>query len=443
MATRTARGRTPCMKFQLTAAVGVNDQEDDVAAVEWAVMEAKIKYGEGENAPQIALVHMTADRDVDLVLKEMRSQLGEDVRVIGATTCNGVLHPSGSVLGGMSVMLLGGSDDAFRCGAGSFEDGDVIDVSEKVASSLGDDIELVVVMPTPGVEEDVIRGIKKALGDDVKIFGGSAADNTVSGDWRVYQDLDSYGSGVAMLGIRKKRGLRMGTWLHGPYTASNTLGKVTKSEGRTIHTLDDKPAADALYRFEGEGIEDAYRNGGDVLAPMSVRPYGLQRVRKYTRSDGEEVTETTTLPVHIASINQPDGSVSLFAEAREGDELRKMSHVARPNPNVPEWARNVQKTPEIDPETGNITPQAAAGDAIRYSYERACAQNDVKPVACLMVYCGGMAMAVGEKGLEKNCVLDLQQIEGLPWHSTIGFTAFGEQHAGDHFNISVGMLVLE
>lgn len=117
--------------------------------------------------------------------------------------------------------------------------------------------------------------------------------------------------------------------------------------------------------------------------------------------------------------------MSLYAEANEGDELLKMMHT-------------VTKTASA------ATPQVAAGDAIRYAYKQACGKDGitVNPVACIMVCCGGMAMAVGEEGLEQNCTRDLGQLEGLPMHVTIGVTAFGEQDAGDHANLSVGMLVL-
>jgi len=262
----------------------------------------------------------------------------------------------------------------------------------------------------------MMRGIEGVFGSDVPIFGGSAADNDISGKWAVYEGSNGViSSGVAMFAVKKDSGVRVGAHLSSPYVATETMSEVTNSLGRTLVSLDDKPAADVLYAQVGDVLKEQHSSGGATLAPMSTRPYALRR-----NGSGD-------IAVHVSSINQPAGTVSLFVEPRAGDKLVRME--------------NVEK----------LKPVFAVGEAIRESYLNALRRagiEDSSPVAAMMVYCGGLSMAVGE-GLERNCVIDLQFLQGIPKHATVGFTAFGEQGpCGDegsnqHRNLSVGMLVLQ
>ena len=42
----------------------------------------------------------------------------------------------------------------------------------------------------PGVEEEIIRGIKVVYGDEIPIVGGSSADNNVKGEWFQISNMD-------------------------------------------------------------------------------------------------------------------------------------------------------------------------------------------------------------------------------------------------------------
>ena len=405
---------TTTTTMALIAGRGINDQDRDEPCVEWLVKEAVDELGEGVK-PEVAILHVTADRPVAEVLSMVRDEIGRDVPIMGATTNGGVLIQQGFITHGMSLLLLSGTENrAFGTSSAAIEGDDAESAAKKAATELvagfdGDDVAAICVMSTPGSEEAVLRGLSAVVGNSVPIFGGSAADEDVSGKWRVFEGDEVHLNGIALFGIRANAGVRVGAHLASPYVPTDVVSTVTKTLGRTLVTLNEKPAADVLYEQVGAALEEAYEKGGPILAPMSTRPYAIHR-------EGQEI------PVHIAGINQPGGTVDLFVDAKEGDKLVAMSNV------------------------NNVSSVKAAGDGIRESYAKACANGGIdNAVAALMVYCGGLGIAVGE-GIERNCVIDLQRIEGVP-RSTVGFTAFGEQGPKDgvnmHGNLSIGMMVLQ
>jgi len=59
------------------AGYGINDQESAEPCVEWMVRDALEKLG--DTKPELAVLHMTANRDVELVYNLVREALGDDV----------------------------------------------------------------------------------------------------------------------------------------------------------------------------------------------------------------------------------------------------------------------------------------------------------------------------------------------------------------------------
>jgi hypothetical protein len=323
-----------------------------------------------------------------------------------------VLTPAGPVAGGIGVMLLAAPEGSFACASAEFG-GDVRAAAQTAADELrtavaGQPVSAVYVTASPGSEEAVLRGVQDVFGGGVAVVGGSAADNDVTGSWSVLHDGQAFGDGVAMFAVAGSD-VSAGAGLCSPYQPTARRVEVTAADGRTLLTLDGRPAADVLFELVGDAIGAAHRDGGMTLGPMSTRPYALQR--------GDD-----HLAVHVASINQPAGTVSLFAEAESGDHLVAMEN------------------------QGGGGSAAAAGLAIRRAYAAAKESGGLSsPSAALLVYCGGLGIAVGD-ALEGNMRVDFGAIPGLP-PAALGITAFGEQGpvggGSQHCNLSVAMLLLE
>lgn len=404
----------------LSSSNGVSNQADTAAAVKEAVEVAKRSLPDCAK-PTLCVIAATPERDVNEVAECFRKEL-QQVPFIGATSCVNVLTPVGPVENGVSATLLAAEPNTFLAASAAFSDGvspyeagkkAALDIKEKAIA----DIKAVYLSATPGNEEDVLRGVHEVLGENIPVVGGSAADNDVSGKWAVFHDGRAIPSGVVMFAVTGSS-VKAGASLASPYNPTEHKFKVTKADGRTVHSLENRPAADILYDIVGDAIAEEFKNGGMILGPMSTRPMSLRRSMK----DGSE----TYLAVHAAAINQPEKSISLFVEAQVGDELTVMDN------------------------DGGGDSARAAGIGINNAYSTAKRNgNMVAPSCSFLVYCGGLSMAVGDRLAE---TLTQAYAKVAPDCST-GITAFGEQGplasaAGNtpmnnHCNLSVSMLLLE
>lgn len=393
---------------KLACGSGVSALPDTAEAATAAVAAARADLPPGASAT-LAIVSATSDRGGDAVVTALKEALG-DVPFVGATSSGAVLTPDGPLMGGISVMLLC-SEGSFATASCEYGVG-VLESSTKAAEELlasvgGKTVKAVYMAASPGNEEQVMSGIQSVFGADVPVVGGSAADNDLSGSWCIFHNGAVFGTGVAMFAIAGDN-VKVGACLSSPYTPTEKSMTVTGADGRTLLTLDDKPAADMLFDAVGDAIEAEYEDGGMILGPMSTRPFALKR--------GDD-----HLAVHVAGIEQPIGSVNLFAEAAVGDKLVKMDNA------------------------GGGDSAKAAGIAIEESFKGAMEAGGLSdPSAALLIYCGGLGIAVGDK-LVGNLT---DNFAGLPLpKAALGVNAFGEQgpcgSANQHRNLSVGMLLLE
>jgi hypothetical protein len=376
-------------------------------AVKAAVDAAKATLPDGKVAT-IAVVSATSERGGEAVATAFKEALG-DIPFVGATSCGAVLTRDGPIAGGISVMLL--SYEGVAHASGEFRE-DVFATSKRAAQDLCDGlggraVKAIYMASSPGNEEAVMLAIESVFGSDIAVLGGSAADNDVSGSWSVFHNGKAFGAGVAMFAVAGD-GIKAGACLSSPYKPTETSLKVTEANGRSLIKLDGKPAADALFDLVGDTIAAEYEEGGMILGPMSIRPFALKR-------DGDYIA------VHVAGIEQPAGTVNLFAEAAVGDELVQMENVCG----------------------GDAA--SAAGRAIKDSFYAAMKSGGLSsPAATFLVYCGGLGIAVGD-ALATNLTEDFASLP-LP-AAALGVTAFGEQGptgpCNQHRNLSVGMLLLE
>lgn len=263
-------------------------------------------------------------------------------------------------------------------------------------------VEHVILQATPGIEEGVLEGIESVLGEEVDVFGGSAADNEVKGEWKLLSsDGGVLESGVALVGIGK--GVGYGACLCVPYVEGALGGVVTKAKGRTVYEIEGKKASEMLGEWVGRSIEKQVKEGGGVIVECANVPLGVQRGGAW-------------LAVHAAQIGE-DGSVGLFAEVREGERLVVMRKMGE----------------------GDSIKAARMG--LEMAYEEARKKGGLeKPTAGVMVYCGGLSIAVGE-GLNES-------LEGLKGKvPLLGMTVFGEQgnvgEKNSHSNLAVGVALFE
>ena len=181
----------------------------------------------------------------------------------------------------------------------------------------------------PAREECVLKGVSRVYGSAVPVFGGSAADDDLSGNWWMLASDDvvrprcAGGAGVLLTALRPT--VQVAITLTALHAQTRRSGVVTKAgaDGRTIVEIDGRPAASvydewsdgALGYKAALGSESDVGGACNILSESTLYPLA----REIQDGDGLRVHHL----LHPA-FTYPDGSLSTFADVREGETLLMM-----------------------------------------------------------------------------------------------------------------------
>lgn len=332
--------------------------------------------------PTFALVYTTADVPLDAL------EFPADTLVLGCTSSGGVFTPRGYQRGAHALF---------------FDEADGIDVrvaglpttpenaresareaARLVATQLGRAPDTLLLHGTPGYEERLLEGIADAFeGRLPPVYGGSAADDDLSGKWRVRAGSETFAEGFVLAGFASKR------VIHGGFVAGYLPGPqravVTAAQGRRVFTLDGEPAAEVYNRWRGNDLDDVMGKESIVLSRTTLHPLGREvdrvgRVARYLLSHPHAV--------------HADGSMSFFTELAVGDTFTMM----------------MGSLGSLLERTDQVVHRALHGDR-------------TQPLrGGILVYCGGCVMALGEKTTEVAGLFS-KAVKGAPF---LGAATFGE-----------------
>ncbi|HEX7671949.1 MAG TPA: FIST N-terminal domain-containing protein, partial [Polyangiaceae bacterium] len=179
---------------------------------------------------------------------------------------------------------------------------------------------LLLLHATPGFEERILAGVHDAFGDDVPVYGGSAADDALAGNWRVFANGAVCGEGFLLVGLSSPRAPAGG--FLGGYLPTGHTGTVTRAEGRVIYEIDGRPAAEVYNAWTDGAIAEELATGGNIMPKTNLRP--LART----------VSSTHGMPrrllAHPREVIGTKGALSLFAEISRGDEVTLMTSTCDP-----------------------------------------------------------------------------------------------------------------
>jgi hypothetical protein len=351
--------------------------------------------------PSICFASCTADRDIAEVQAAFAESL-PGVPIHGITSSGSVLCAAGSIANGVGCLIIEAPQGNFVT---AFAE-NAADAAQMIKDQMPQP-QAILMSTVPGQEETSIQTINATFEVLVPVFGGTAADNDLSGAWQVFGQEGSSSNGISLVGIGQ--GARFGASMVGPYTPTETKAVITKCEGRRAYEINGAPASDWVYQWLGEEVENEYVNGGLILPQTAQKPIGFRL------PSGEY------LSAHLAALGGPEKYVDFFAPIVEGDEMVVMDA-------------------GDGPATGYMQTLSDAFDI-------AMASGDLtRPQAGLLVYCGGMAIAVGDQ-LDAGLVNGLQpRIGDLP---LLGSACFGEQaflpqdQASVQRNLSLGIFLFE
>ncbi len=269
------------------------------------------KFGNLRNGEEIrgdwALIYANCEADFMRVLERI------DARVFGATSFMGAFSPEGFVDG---AVLLAEDGDDIKASHSLLEttEGNARDVARKACEQIAEDLgdpDVILMHATPGYEERILEGIYDVFGDRIRVFGGSAADNDLSGKWKLFDKDKVINEGVLLVGFKNPKGI-FGAFVSG-YLPTERRGKITKARGRVVYEIDNRPAAEVYNEWTRGLISEYLENGGIILAQTTLYP--IARIVGYVQG----------IPMYLLShphmIIKDSRAISFFTEFEEGEEI--------------------------------------------------------------------------------------------------------------------------
>ncbi len=386
-----------------------------------AVKEAVNMMKKGVKKPELVILYCTVGYNVKSILRNLRRELGNSTDIYGLTSCLGVVTRDGIHIGEKgSLAILGLESPALDFGVSGRETETPKDARRKARESFNEAIlkagkpegsrpDLVIMASTPGIEEAVLKGIADVAGNNVPVYGGTAADNTITGNWKVFNNNEIYSSGFTLVTIFSN--LKIGCAFLSGYLASEKNGiatKVKNKEGRVLLEIDGRPAAEVYNDWAYNKFDKQLKEGGSILVPASFYP-----LAKCFIVDGEQ----HYIGVHPSEINPKDKSLLLFANVKEGSRLYFT---------------------EGTPDSLIYRPKTIARRALINGRIK---KKDVS--LALFIYCAGTMLAVKDR-ISEIVPLINKVIGKVPY---IGAFTFGEQgnikgYGNFHGNLMSSMVII-
>jgi hypothetical protein len=228
---------------------------------------------------KFAFAYAGVNYNLEKMLEGIAGQL-PGVPVAGNTSFTGVVTPDGFISGNDGfVGILALADENLTVGvAGLAKAGDARETGKQAALAALKDAgknsppDYFFMAASPGEEEFYLKGITDVIGR-VPFFGGSAADNTIAGEWKLYTGKGVFGDGVVIAFFyTDKPAVNLYT---GAYHETGDVGIITKVvNNRTLVTIDGEPAVKKYAAWRG--LDPNALKGGDLLVATITSPLGVK-----------------------------------------------------------------------------------------------------------------------------------------------------------------------
>ncbi|WP_334028790.1 FIST signal transduction protein [Alteromonas sp. P256] len=345
-----------------------------------------------EDGPASLVISFTnAEHDVSTLVASLNES---GAPYLLATSCLGSLvcdESRAQADAGLSALSISDETGAFGVGSADCSETDAFSAGasalESALINAGRPFEspsLIWCALPPGEEEAILNGFTSIVGEQVPIFGGSAADNTVEGNWCISTSSHSGANCLAVAVMYPSSPL--GLSYSSGYKPTETVFKASSAQNRHILALDGVSAAKA-YNEATKGLITNELNGGNILGLTSTAPLGRpvqleNGALNYLLCHPDEVCE--------------DGGLNVFSEVIEGEELVLME--------------------------GSIASLTARAERV-INNAIMLLPDDSKPVGVLLVYCAGCRLTVGDQ-IHPMLTSLQEKFESLP---ICGTYTFGEQ----------------
>jgi hypothetical protein len=250
-----------------------------VADPKAAGKEAAGKVKTGLTDIKIAFAYAGVSYD----LKQMLAGINEElpgIPVVGNTSFTGVITPEGFISGEkgfVGILALAGNDISVGVsgkpkGCCARETGRLAaQEAIKNAGKTGAPDYFYMAAP-PGEEETFLKGVSDVIGRK-PFFGGSAADNAIAGEWKLFANQEVFADGITLAFFYSEKPVT--NLFTGAYRETGDVGIITRvRDKRVLVESDGKPA---LKRYaEWAGVDADSLKGGNLLVYTITSPLGIK-----------------------------------------------------------------------------------------------------------------------------------------------------------------------
>lgn len=351
--------------------------------------ETATKAMEGLASPKVGMLYTSCDYSNDVV-EGARSVLG-NVPLIGCTSSGAVIVPEGIIsadTGFAGMMVMDDSDMTVSVAGSERSDEDPRITGQRIALEAVRNSGLKVrpsyfyMVASPKEEEIYLKGIEDVIGR-VPFFGGSAADNTVEGNWKIFCNEKVFQDGCAVAFFYTNKDIA--TEYTGAYRETSDVGIITKVDNaRTLVEIDHTPA---LQKYaEWRHMDTASLKGGDLLVASILSPLGVK----------DTLGDVTAIRHPMAG--NDDNTMNI------GNNLEVGTSVIRMEATVDELINSTKN----------------AMDAVNEKL-------DAKAGAYFLVHCGGRKLGIGDR-IEEVYTKIKEAAAGTPFLVIFTFGEYGYQN---------------
>jgi len=241
--------------------------------------EAAEKAKSGLSGIKVAFAYSSVAYDQGELLKGVAEGL-PGVPVLGNTSFTGVITPEGFVTGEkgfVGILALGGED--LTVGVAGKQKADCArtagrEAAKEAMKKAGKNCAptYFYMAASPGEEELYLKGISDVIGR-VPYFGGSAADNSISGEWKLFANQQVFADGVVIAFFYADKPVT--NLFTGAYRETKNVGIITKvKDKRILVEIDGIPAVKKYA--EWAGVDPDSLKGGNLLVYTINSPLGVK-----------------------------------------------------------------------------------------------------------------------------------------------------------------------
>ncbi|MBM2815771.1 MAG: hypothetical protein HW421_2533 [Ignavibacteria bacterium] len=218
--------------------------------------------------PKACIVFSGVNMEHKLILDSINSEW-HNIKLIGCTSEGELSSDLGFAEGSISVIMFDSDSVDFSVGLGRNNMGDLEGACKNAVSEVLNKSDKVpcLCITTPDClllsGDKLIRLLKKELGQGIPVFGGAATDGFKFTTTYQFFGTEVYTNSIPILlfsgPLSFSYGVRTGT------TAIGRSGKVTRSENKIVHEIDNKPAIEFYRSIMGDNIIPSFENPLTIL----------------------------------------------------------------------------------------------------------------------------------------------------------------------------------